>query len=70
MLDTEDVRRLDEGLSANIRALIRALGMAAKNDYWKRMTGGAVFYGEDDFLRIIEEEGIGHNSVISRSMRG
>lgn len=46
------------------RALIRAMGLSAQNQI-NADCGSAYLYGKDDFDKIIEEEGLGHNSIIS-----
>jgi hypothetical protein len=46
------------------RAMIMALGMAAENAQRKHR-GESMAYTEDDFLLIIEREGIGSNAVLN-----
>ena len=45
-------------------AMIRAMGMQAENQN-RSHRGENVAYWEDDFNRVIEEEGVGHNDVMS-----
>jgi hypothetical protein len=50
--------------AAVARALIRAAGMTAEN--MERATHGhSMAYAEETFCALINEEGIGHNSVVS-----
>jgi hypothetical protein len=50
--------------AASSRAVIRAMAMQAENH--KRVTlGHALAYGEDQILGVIDEEGIGHNTVVT-----
>ena len=46
------------------RAMIIALGMAAENAQRKHL-GQSMAYTEDDFLLVIEREGISHNAVMN-----
>jgi len=46
------------------RAIIRAIGMLAENQR-KTHQGYSVSYFEKDFLNLIDNEGIGHNQVIT-----
>ena len=50
--------------AATTRAVVRSLGMVAENEI-RRCREEHPVYGESDFLRVIEEEGIGHNNVVS-----
>lgn len=45
------------------RALIKCEGMRARN-LFRVQCGGQLLYVEEDFLRIIDEEGIGENDVL------
>ena len=45
------------------RALIRAMGMQAENLH-RHHRDETVAYTEQDFVDLIDEEGIGHNPVI------
>lgn len=50
-------------MAAAARAIVRAEGMAAENNQRKGQ-GKTAAYDEGAFLRVIEEEGIGHNAVL------
>jgi len=45
------------------RAMIRAMGMLAENQS-RAHQGYSMAYVEKDFMKIIDDEGIGHNQVI------
>lgn len=49
--------------SAVARAMIRCAAMQAENAHLQAC-GSGVAYGEEAFLKIIDEEGIGENDVI------
>ena len=65
MINRSDLAELDYGATINLNAFIRALGMHAENQR-RLQNGEAIAYGEDDFNRIIEENGITHNNAITR----
>lgn len=50
--------------AAAARATIRALGMQAENQQ-RAALGQAMAYREEDFVALIDDEGIGHNAVIT-----
>ncbi len=50
--------------AASSRAVIRAMAMQAAN-YERVSKGEALAYSEDAIANLIEDEGIGHNSVVT-----
>jgi hypothetical protein len=55
--------------SAAVRALIRALGMQSVN-HQREIIGASPAYMEADFDRIIQDEAIGANQVLSYLFQG
>lgn len=51
------------------RAMIRSYGMNAENAR-RAMHGESMAYTEDDFVSLIEDEGIGYNQVIQTLNEG
>ena len=47
----------------------RIVGMQAENEY-RNLRGEAQAYPEEAFLKVIEEEGVGQNSVIGTLYQG
>ena len=48
-----------------VKGLVEALGMVAENQARER-EGKGMAYTEDDFLKVIEDNGIHHNAIIDR----
>lgn len=59
-----DETRATEMNARVARATIRAMGMQAEN-LNRCHRGESIAFVEDDFANVINEEGIGHNQVVS-----
>lgn len=66
-MDSRDVKAVQAAalvMSQAACAMARAAGMTAENQY-RMACGNQVAYGEDAFLKLIDEYGIDHNAVVS-----
>jgi hypothetical protein len=64
-MEKQHLLELDYGFAMSVKSLIQALGMQAENQI-RADQGNSPAYSEKDFLKIIDENGIHHNSILSR----
>jgi hypothetical protein len=67
-MDAQDARDLDYGIMQSVRALVTAMGMQAENQF-RVQCGRQIAYGEEAFQKVLDDEQMNHNSVISRWIR-
>ena len=64
-MDNRGLREHDYGVSCAIGALITAMGMMAEN-MQRVQRGESVVYVADDFEKLMEQNSLHHNGVLTR----
>ena len=67
-MERDDLKELDYGLSMSVQTLVRAMGMQAENQQ-RIHRGESIAYPEEAFSKLIEDNGIHHNAILTRWYR-
>ena len=65
MSEREVLKELDYGITIAIQGLITAMGMQAENKQ-REHRGESLAYGEAEFQKVINDNGLHHNAVLKR----